>query len=105
MFPRTTIWTIWLPMSELDREIEHFFAQSRREVKDYFDDLGQRAVEANISDGDYQNRTGKLRRSNYHRASEDELVLGNSADYASEVESKGYNVIDSGVKLIMDEIG
>ncbi len=92
-------------MSELDREIEQFFADAKREVKDYLEDLGQRAEEANIREGDYQNRTGNLRRSNYHEADEDGLTLGNSAGYASEVESKGYNVIDSGVKLIMEELG
>ena len=92
-------------MSELDNEIERFFAEGRSEVKAFFEDLGQRAVEANISEGDYQNRTGNLRRSNYYEATEDELVLGNSADYASEVESRGFNVIDSGVKIIMEELG
>lgn len=92
-------------MSELENEIEQFFADAKREVKDYLEDLGQRAEEANIREGDYQNRTGNLRRSNYHEADEDGLTLGNSAGYASEVESKGYNVIDSGVKLIMEELG
>ena len=92
-------------MSDLDREIERFFTEGKQEVKKYFEDLGQRAVEANIAEGDYKNRTGHLRRSNFYEASEDELVLGNRADYASEVESKGYNVIDSGVKLIMEELG
>lgn len=92
-------------MSELDNDIERFFAEGRREVKDYFDRLGQKAVEANIADGDYQNRTGNLRRRNYYKASEDELELGNSADYASNVESRGFNVIDSGVKIIMEELG
>lgn len=92
-------------MSELDREIEHFFTEAKHEVKEYLEDLGRRAEEANIREGDYQNRTGNLRRSNYHEADEDGLILGNRADYASEVESKGYNVIDSGVKLIMEELG
>lgn len=92
-------------MSELEREIERFFTEGRQEVRKYLDDLGQRAVDANIAEGDYKNRTYNLRRSNYHMATEDEMVLGNSADYASEVESKGYNVIDSGVKLIMEELG
>ena len=92
-------------MSELDREIEQFFTEAKREVKEYLEDLGQRAEEANIREGDYQNRSGNLRRSNYHEADEDGLTLGNRADYASEVESKGYNVIDSGVKLIMEELG
>ena len=92
-------------MSELENEIEKFFTEAKREVKEYLEDLGQRAEEANIREGDYQNRTGNLRRSNYHEADEDGLTLGNRADYASEVESKGYNVIDSGVKLIMEELG
>ena len=92
-------------MSELENEIEKFFAEGRQEVKRYFEDLGQRAVDANVAEGDYQNRTGNLRRSNYYEASEDELILGNRADYASEVESRGYNVIDSGVKIIIEEIG
>ena len=92
-------------MSELDREIERFFAQGRKEVKDYFESLGQRAEDANKRDGDYTDRTGNLRSRNYHTATEEELILGNSADYASHVESRGYNVIDSGVKLIMEELG
>lgn len=81
-----------------------FMRMAREEVQRYFDDLGRRAEERNIQKGDYRNRTGHLRASNYHEASADELVLGNSASYASEVESKGYNVIDSGTKLIMEEI-
>lgn len=91
-------------MSELDKDIEAFFAETRREVKEYFDDLGQRAVDANIREGDYKDHTHHLRSSNYHRATEDELIVGNSASYASNVESKGYNVIDSGTKLIMEEL-
>lgn len=92
-------------MSDLDRDIERFFADGRQEVKRYFEDLGQRAVDANVREGDYKNRTCNLRRRNYFKATEDELILGNSASYASEVESKGYNVIDSGVKMIMEELG
>lgn len=92
-------------MSELGREIEQFLSDGKREVKELYDRLGQQAVDMNVDDGDYQNRTGNLRRSNYYEATEDELVLGNSAEYASEVESKGYNVIDSGVKLITEELG
>ena len=92
-------------MSELDREIERFFADARREVKDYLTDLGQRAEDANIAEGDYQDRTYNLRRSNYFKADENGLELGNSAPYASMVESRGFNVIDSGVKLIMEELG
>lgn len=92
-------------MSELDADIERFFTEGKQEVKAYFEDLGQRAVDLNIADGDYNNITYNLRRSNYFEASEDELVVGNKADYASNVESRGRNVIDSGVKLIMEEIG
>ena len=92
-------------MSELENEIERFFEQGRKEVKEYLSQLGQRAVDANVREGDYKNHTFNLRRSNYYEADEDGLTLGNSADYASNVESRGYNVIDSGVKLIMEELG
>ena len=88
-----------------EQEIDRFFTDVRSEVKDYLDDLGRRAVELNVSEGDYHNVTGNLRRSNYYEASEDGLVLGNRAGYASNMESRGYNVIDSGVKLIMEELG
>lgn len=92
-------------MSDINKELEQFFADARREVTDYLADIGQRAVDANIAEGDYRNRTGNLRRSNYFVADGDGLVVGNSASYASEVESRGYNVVDSGTKLIMEEIG
>lgn len=91
-------------MSELESELERFFTEGRREVRERLSDLGRRAVDVNIAEGDYHNVTGNLRRSNYYRADEDGLELGNSADYASNVESRGYNVIDSGVKLIMEEL-
>ena len=91
-------------MSDIDREIEVFLTEGKREVAEYLDSLGRRAVELNIAEGDYRNRTGNLRRSNYHRADENGLEIGNSAHYASNVESRGYNVIDSGVKLIMEEL-
>lgn len=91
-------------MSELDKEVEKFFTDMRKEVAEHLDNLGQRAVDANIAEGDYKNHTYKLRRSNYHKADADGLELGNSAPYASEVESRGYNVIDSGVKLIMEDL-
>ena len=91
-------------MSELSREIEKFFIEGRKEVKEHFEKLGQEAVDANMSEGDYHDVTYNLRMSNYYEASEDELILGNSADYASEVESRGYNVIDSGTKLIMEDL-
>ena len=91
-------------MSELDREMEQFFAESRKEVQQFFDDLGRRARDKNILEGDYNNVTGHLRSSNYYEASPDELELGNHASYASNVEARGRNVIDSGVKLIMEEL-
>ena len=92
-------------MSELERDFERFFTETKQEVRRYLDDLGQRAELKNVEDGDYRNVTGNLRMSNYHEATEEGLVLGNHASYASEVESRGYNVIDSGVKLIMEELG
>lgn len=91
-------------MSELMDDFDKALAECRQEVAEYFDDLGQRAEDSNKAEGSYHDRTGFLRRSNYHRADADGLDVGNSADYASNVESRGYNVIDSGTKLIMEEL-
>ena len=60
---------------------------------------GQAAVAHNIIHGDYRDRTGNLRRSNYYKVDDDGLTVGNSADYADNVESKGYMVCSEGALL------
>lgn len=91
-------------MSDIKAEVEAFFSEGAREVQRRLSVLGKAAVELNKAEGDYRNRTGNLRRSNYYEATVDELTVGNKAEYASKVESRGYNVIDSGVKYLIEEV-
>lgn len=63
---------------------------------------GESAVKYNIEHGDYKNHTGKLRRSNFYKVKKSgdipiALTIGNRAEYASNVESKGYSVVTGGV--------
>lgn len=85
-------------------EIEAFFAQCEREVDTLLDRIGSEAVEQNKANGNYRNRTGNLRRSNYHKVQDHTLVLGNKADYATDVSARGYDVIDSGIHYIKREL-
>ena len=91
-------------MSNIKKEIEAFFSEGATEVQRHLSELGKAAVILNRTEGDYRNQTGHLRQSNYYEASIDRLTLGNKAEYASQVESRGYNVIDSGVKYIIEEV-
>ena len=47
-------------------EFDKFFADTKMEVREIFEDLGQRARDLNIAEGDYNNITYNLRRSNYY---------------------------------------
>lgn len=55
-------------------------------------EVGEEFVEEAVSEGNYHDVTGHLRASNYYHVGEDGLELGNSADYASVVEARGYEV-------------
>lgn len=85
-------------------EIDAFFAQGEREVDAFLDRIGSEAVELNKANGNYRNRTGNLRKSNYHKVQDHTLVLGNKADYATDVSARGYDVIDSGIHHIKREL-
>jgi hypothetical protein len=79
-------------LTEVDDEIE----QLRIENASLFQAEGQEAVDYAIANGAYKNRTGKLRASNRSGVIEDEnitLELENTADYASFVEAKGFDVL------------
>ena len=60
---------------------------------------GEAAVEYNKEHGDYRNRTGHLRASNYYEVDESGLTVGNSAEYAGYVEARGYMVCSEGALL------
>ena len=86
-------------MQEIDSEIDQFMQDGMREVMERMELAGQMAVRHNIEYGDYKNRTGNLRRSNYYEVDESGLTIGNSADYAADVEARGYMVCSEGALL------
>ena len=86
-------------IDNIDKEIEQFLEEGVREVMVKMAEAGEAAVQYNVEHGDYKNRTWNLRRSNYYEVERDSLVVGNSADYASNVESRGYMVCTEGALL------
>lgn len=65
------------------------------EVDAELEAMGREAVEVAKENGNYQNRSERLRRSSYYKVENHVLEMGNSAPYASEVSSRGYDVVDS----------
>lgn len=74
-------------------DVDGFFRQGHSEVKAVEDKVGKEAVNYAIEHGSYQNRTRTLRKSNKYSVEDDGLELKNEAEYASFVESKGYEVL------------
>lgn len=96
-------------MSEkYDDIVSKFFETCHKETKEYMQKLGEEAVSLNKRNGNYHNRTGNLRRSNYYEIDESEsgcsLVVGNKASYASKISSRGYDVVDSGIQYVRKEL-
>lgn len=92
-------------MSELRSEIDAFLAKGEREVVDMLKGVAEEARRLNVEEGDYRDFTGRLRRSNYGTADRNGIRVGNTAPYASEVESRGRNVIDSGKRYVIEKLG
>ena len=87
-------------------DVERFFKDGKAEVRQAVDKVGSEADEYDVQHGDYQDRTGTLRKSNRHEVGEDcSLTLINDAvskegfSYASNVEAKGYQVRSGGALL------
>lgn len=74
-------------------DVDSFFDQGYAEVKAVEEKIGKEAVDYAVKNGNYQNRTGTLRKSNKYSVQDDGLELRNEAEYASFVESKGYEVL------------
>lgn len=72
--------------------LNSLMAECRGEVMRAMEEVGQEFVDDAVAEGSYRNRTGNLRRSNFAEVDESGLTLGNKADYASDVESRGYEV-------------
>lgn len=69
-------------------DIEPAFAQMRKEVDEAMRKCGESFVAKARETGDYNDRTGNLRASNFYRVEDNTLTLGNSAQYANLLEQK-----------------
>ena len=76
-------------------DVDNFFDEGMKEVKDKMEEIGEEAVQDAKDTGTYQDQTGHLRESNVSEVTEDGLELRNEAEYASYVESKGFEVLSS----------
>lgn len=73
--------------------LDSFMEEFMEEVVGKMEDVGEEAVEYAKANGNYQNRTGRLRSSNKFKAEESGLTIYNDAEYASNVEQRGYEVL------------
>ena len=74
-------------------DVDEFFDEGEWEVEKAMIDVGDEAVKDAKANHTYQNRTGNLEASNDYDVDKDGLTLTNSADYASYVEAKGFDVL------------
>lgn len=79
-------------------DVDQFFNDGEWEVERAMIDVGDEAVKDAKANHTYQNRTGNLEASNDYDVDKDGLTLDNTADYASYVEAKGFDVL-SGAAL------
>jgi hypothetical protein len=74
-------------------DVNDFFDDCRHQVRQLMDEVGADSVEYARQTGSYTDRTGNLRRSNRYENDGEALTLINDADYASNVEARGYTVL------------
>jgi len=74
-------------------DVDKFFEDGEREVEITMAKVGEEAVEDAKANHTYKNRTGNLEASNESETDKDGLTLKNTADYASYVEAKGFDVL------------
>lgn len=74
-------------------DVDKFFDDGEWEVEKAMIDIGDKAVKDAKANHTYQNRTGNLEASNNYDVDKDGLTLENTADYASYVEAKGFDVL------------
>lgn len=79
-------------------DVEKYFEDGKWEVQKVMIDVGDAAVKDAEENGTYQDHTLTLRTSNAFDVDEDGLTLQNTAEYASYVEAKGFEVL-SGAAL------
>ena len=95
-------------MGYVSEMFEDAFDEFRDDLKNDLEDLGARATQDCKLKGAYTDRTGNLRASNkYEVIANDEetsLILENTAEYASFVEAKGFNVMAETTLMIENEL-
>lgn len=90
-------------------DIDAYLNEAENEIENKLAKVGAEAVDYAKEHGSYQNRTGNLRRSNKYKVDKEGLTLYNDADYASDVEQRGYEVLSGAIlfaeKKIKEELG
>lgn len=76
-------------------DVDKFFDDGEWEVESAMIDVGDEAVKDAEESGNYQDHTLTLRTSNGYDVDKEGLTLENTADYASYVEAKGFEVLSS----------
>jgi hypothetical protein len=74
-------------------DVDQFFDDGEWEVEKTMIDVGDAAIKDAKANHTYQNRTGNLEKSNTYDVDKDGVTLENTADYASYVEAKGFDVL------------
>ena len=74
-------------------DVDKFFDDGEWEVEKTMIDVGDDSVKDAKANHTYQNRTGNLEASNGYDVDKDGMTLENTADYASYVEAKGFDVL------------
>lgn len=74
-------------------DVSAFMDKGKWDVQKKMIDIGAEAKEYAEVHGSYQDRTLTLRTSNGYDVTDEGLILSNSAEYASFVEAKGYEVL------------
>lgn len=82
-------------------DVDKYISEGMQGIKKQMGVRAREAVAYAVEHGDYQDRTGTLRKSNKYKVEDTEVELYNDAEspqgynYASNVESKGYEVLSS----------
>lgn len=76
-------------------DVDDFFRKGVEEVEREMHRVGRKAVSYAKATGDYEDHTGHLRASNTYEVNANGLTVGNTAEYASFVESKGFTVVSA----------
>ena len=90
-------------------DVDEFFRKGEEEVKAVEREAGKDVVEHAVRNGSYQDRTGRLRKSNGFDVNDEGLTLKNETEYAPFVEAKGFEVLSGAAleaeRLLKERIG